>query len=136
MSATAVNRTLWPTRRVHMPAFFGALLLAPLIITGATFWLFVPLAALFMGGPLYLILGGPLLLWHLSRKPCDASETAWLAVLANVAALVCSFLFAAAMESKDLMLTSVYYTGFGFIFAPLWGWMFGLLYSRFTRNHA
>lgn len=136
MSALTVSPTLYPSQRIHATAFFAALVLAPLCVTGATFWLVVPVFALLMGTPAYLILGTPLLLWHLSRKPCVAGEVAFLAFAANLAAMAATLLTALFLQDKGLHEFALLYFGFGLIFAPLWGWMFGTLYTHFTRNAA
>ncbi|MCV2892909.1 hypothetical protein [Lentibacter sp. XHP0401] len=136
MSALTKSHLLYPTQRIHMPAFFAALVLAPIIITGATFWLVVPVFAVVIGAPAYLGLGLPLLIWHLSRAPCNAGEIAALAFVSNFTALCLTTFAAFALGKEQIVEATIFYFGFGLIFAPLWGWMFGLLYNRFTRNAA
>lgn len=134
MTALANTRTLWPIRTIHMPAFFGALVLAPLLVTALSFYLFVPIFALAMGGPLYLVLGAPFLMWWLSRRPCDGGEIAMAALLINAAACALFMAYGALIGEEDLASVALLYLLFGSIFAPLWGGMFGWLYTKFTRK--
>lgn len=47
--------------------FIFALIGAPLLVTLLTFWAFVPVFALILGGPFYLLLAPPFLIWMLRR---------------------------------------------------------------------
>ncbi len=134
MIATRRSHTLWPTHVIHMPAFFGALILAPLLVTALSFYVVIPVFALMFGAPIYLALGTPLLLWQLSRIPCTSSDCAAAALLANAAACALAMLYSALTQNDDLVGLTLFYLFFGSIFAPLWGGMFGWLYLKFTRN--
>ena len=130
------NRTLWASQPIHMPAFFGALFLAPILVTALTFFLVVPMFALIMGGLPYLILGTPILLWRLSQVPCTPSDCAVAAVSANTAASVLALLYCLSVQDDNLAGVVTLYMLFGTIFAPVWGATFGYLYNSFTKQSA
>lgn len=125
---------LWPSHVIHMPAFFGALILAPLLVTALSFYVVVPVFALLFGAPFYFALGTPLLLWLLSRKPCTSGDCATAALLANGAACVFAMIFGTLTQNDEIYGMVFFYLLFGSIFAPLWGATFGWLYLKFTRN--
>ncbi|MCF3595698.1 hypothetical protein LZG00_17025 [Rhodobacteraceae bacterium LMO-12] len=119
---------------VRLPAFFAALILAPLIPALLGFPLLIPYVALYMGGPFYLLLGGPTLYWMLSREPRSAWQTATAALVVNTLACIPILLAALFIGTKDLRsIASVYFT-YGAMFSMLWGGLFGLLYNFFTRK--
>jgi hypothetical protein len=119
---------------IDLVMFFIALVLAPLIVTALTFWIFlVPVVALAMGGPVYLLLGIPLLLWWLSRKPPKPNEIAWLAFCANLAVASGPYAFMALTGAAEPEFLALLYLIFGCIFAPLWAWTFGKLYLSLRR---
>ena len=81
MTGIAANTgsALYPThsaqRNLIGPvAFFVALIGGPLLVTAATLWLVIPVFALMLGGPLYLAIGTPLLLWHLGRHEASRAR--------------------------------------------------------------
>ena len=127
------NHTLWPNQIINIPAFFGALILAPLLVTALSFYVVIPVFALMFGGPLYLALGTPLLLWLLSRQPCTSRDCATAALLANAAVCALAMLYGAAIRNDDIFGVTFFFLLFGSIFAPLWGGTFGWLYLKFTR---
>jgi hypothetical protein len=116
-------------------AFFGALIAAPLLFTALSFWaLFIPVFALFLGGPLYLVIGTPVLLWHLRHNDGDPHDLSFLAFAIMVAALVLSAPLAALSDEDELLSLSFGYFGFGMIFAPAWAYVFGRIYQHFRRD--
>jgi hypothetical protein len=117
-------------------AFVAALILAPLLFTLLTFWVvLIPVAALFIGGLPYLILGTPVLLMMLLQGPCTMGRMA----LAGMFTIAITFALAVmgniALGSKDL--SEVIGLGLcSMIFAPLWAATFAKLYNRFYHHPA
>lgn len=129
------GRLFWPQRRIHMPAFFGALILAPLIGSAAWFFLVIPVFALIFGLPLYFALGTPTLLVRLGRGPATGYDTAFLAFLVNLLACLMAGIAAMVAQDEHLGTLAVLYLVFGSLVAPIWGGAFGWLYRRFTRRN-
>jgi len=130
---------LFPTRPVghgiiDPVAFFIALFGAPILTTAATFWLVIPVFALVIGGPLYLVLGTPALLWHLRRDAVDASSVALLALLVFLAGLVIMGLLSVLTGNHGVLNIVLYLGPFGAIFAPLWGGVFARIYLKLRRD--
>lgn len=116
-------------------AFFVALIGAPLVVAAAGFWAaFVPVIAVAFGGPVYLIVGLPVLLFWLSRRPADSGEIAGLALASLAAGLAITALIGLALGSKDVTGVLAFFGGFGVVFAPLWGACFGWLYNLMCRD--
>lgn len=114
--------------------FFLALVLSPLIVTASTFWIFaIPVFALVLGGPVYLITATPVLLWWLSRRDPKVGQIAVLGFVVNLVA--CGFIWVfqfidGVRQPGDLALV---YLIFGSVFAPVWAGVFASLYRRFRR---
>lgn len=122
------------THLIDPLAFFGALVAAPLLVTLATFWiLFIPAFALVMGGPLYLIVATPVLLWWLGRHEPSVVEIGLLAFGANFVVAGGFYLFAMLEGVRQPYILAMFYLIFGSIFAPLWAGVFAWLYRRFRR---
>lgn len=116
-------------------AFFVALIGGPLLFTGLSFWFFlIPVFALGFGGPLYLLIGTPLLLHHLARHKCVPGNLAQLAMYTVLAILPVSAF--AALVFQDIAILSVAF-GFvvmGMLIGPGWGYFFGVVYNRLCRD--
>lgn len=122
-----------PHYAVDIIAFVAALIAAPLLVTVLGCVLVVPVFALILGAPVYLIVGTPLLLWHLSRRPARAGDIACLAFAAN-AALVIAASGAARFAPRGTIDDSIpYLLAIGLIFAPIWGATFAYLYRAFMN---
>lgn len=128
-------RVPYPTRYIIDPvAFFFALIFGPILFTAMSFWaLFIPVFALVLGGPAYLLVGTPLLLWYLRRHDGDPNALAALAFRVLVAALILVALISALTGSGALLGSSLWYIGFGMIFGPAWAYFFGFLYQKYRR---
>lgn len=126
----------YPTRYIIDPvAFFAALIGGPLVFTGMTFAaFFIPVAALLFGGPLYLIVGTPLLLWYLRRNDGDPNALAALAFKVMAFSLLLVLAIAAITGKEQLFGVGLWFTGFGMIFGPAWAYFFGLIYQRLRRD--
>lgn len=114
--------------------FFIAIVMAPLIVTALTFWLLlVPVVALFMGGPFYLLIGIPLMLWWLSRHAPHPGEIAWLGFVANLVICAGIYVFSALTRAYDAEGMALLYLFFGSVFGPVWAWAFAKLYVKYRR---
>lgn len=111
--------------KIYWIPFFAALISAPLLVALLGFWAYVPVFAVAFGAPTYLIFGAPLL--ALCIRYVGAS--AGLTMLAAFAANILSYPFVALVQDADF---AGFLVGFGMIMAPLWGLVFGLLYSPFS----
>ncbi len=114
-------------------AFFAALIAAPLLVTALSFFLVVPVFALILGAPVYLIVGTPLLLWHLSRRPARVGDIACLAFAADLVLLILAFGLTQFAPRGTIDENIPYLLAFGLIFAPIWGATFAYLYRAFMN---
>ena len=131
LPAPAAKRTL-----LDPVAFFLALIGAPLVVAALGFWaLLIPVFAVIYGGPYYLIIGAPLLLWFVPRNGVQPRQIAILAFVANGVATLAAILALGLTEWQHIPLGVVLWFGtFGSIFALLWGRMFAHLYLRFESK--
>ena len=112
-------------------AFFLALVGAPFLIALLTFWaLFVPVFAVVFGGPVYLVVGTPILLIYLHYRQGDAMEIAGLAFLANLG-LMGLILIVDLMQGGRSSVGDLFgMAAFGLVMGPLWGIGFAGLYNK------
>ena len=117
-------------------AFFLALVLAPLYVTALSFWMFlVPVGALIFGGPVYLVLGTPVLLWHLAHHPAQPDRIAGLAMATVAIAAIPALAALALLQGWPRNPGSLLLIGaFALVFAGLWGAAFGWLYPKFRKD--
>ena len=136
---------LWPVRQPRSPgpvryaidptAFVLALIGAPLVVTALTFWaMFIPVAAVVVGGPVYLALATPVLLWDLPRNEPRFDRLAFLGFAAAMAFAGLAYLLATLAGSRDAGTFAGLYAVMGAIFAPLWAGTFAPLYRSFRRD--
>lgn len=79
--------TLPKCYHINPPAFFLALLLAPIVPGILGFWLIlIPTIAVLYGGPVWLALALPTLLWKLPHIGPDPAKIATLAFVGNLIA--------------------------------------------------
>jgi len=107
----------------------------PLLVALLGFWvLLIPVFAVMFGGPLYLIIGVPVLLTYLSRHPATIDGISLLALL-SFAALSLPALGLTYLAGMERQFGTVLFFGlFGLIFAPLWGMATGWIYLRLRRD--
>jgi hypothetical protein len=116
-------------------AFFIALIAAPLLFTAGTFWiLFIPVFALGMGGPLYLLIGTPVLLWYLRRHDGNPNDIAILALMAIGVVTLLTVVVASITGNVQIFQGAIFYFGFGMIFGPAWAYLFGRIYHYLRRE--
>ena len=133
---------------VRWRAFLPALILAPLIpaaLGAAVLYLaylgdaeafaplfFVAAAAVYgvmLGAPTYLVFGG-IAFWLAARRAMRGGY-AVMAFLANLASAPAVLVFFLVFSSGDAFGITALIIGFGSLFAPIWGGIFGALYRRF-----
>ena len=115
-------------------AFVLALICAPVLVTLILGIFIVPLFALVFGGPLYLIVGTPTLLWMVGRYPPDAARFA----LAGIGSIFVMMALAGVLDvvRPDLGADGVFaFLIVGAIFAPLWAGTFAPLYRAWNRQN-
>ena len=114
--------------------FFVALIGAPVLVTLASFWLLmIPVAALFMGGPIFLVTATPVLLWWLGRHEPDAAPIAGLGFVANLGVTALIYLAGLRAGQSDASNLAMIYLIFGSVFAPVWSAVFAWLYRWLRR---
>jgi len=143
MSEITVNivtrQMLWPTTRpstylIDPVAFFLALFGAPLLVAALGFWAIIPVFAVPFGAPFYLIIGTPLILRSLSRRPPKAGQFAAMAFIANFATPLLYWAYAIVFHTGDTPESAMIFFGFGAMFAPLWGGGFAMIYRLLQRD--
>ncbi|MEP4036910.1 hypothetical protein [Pseudophaeobacter sp.] len=100
-------------------------------IAGAPLLLIPSFATLF-GGPIYLLAGVPVMLFHLRRHRPKPAGWALLA-LATFLALFTSITLIAWAKNGNLNGISAILI-FGSVFAPIWGSVSGAIYHRLERD--
>jgi len=129
---------IWPG------AFTAALILSPLVtaLLGSSLFFIspiFPLVAIFsvvIGGPLYLIFGGPLLYGWLQAGNPSPLRAAVLGFFINMAICTAGALVAALPFTPFAVEHAVFFLTFGSIFAPIWSAGFAILYNYFSSlNH-
>jgi len=133
---TAPPPVPYPARYIIDPvAFFVALIGGPLMFTALSFWaLFIPVFALALGGPVYLLIGMPVLLWYLRHYDCDAGDLAFLALVVMLLCLIPLAAVAVISGDGEIFGAGFAYLGFGMIFGPAWAYFFGWIYTRLRRD--
>lgn len=136
-----IRRSLLPrpvTRPVILDplAFVLALVGAPILVAFMFFWiLLIPVFAIFYGGPIYLALGVPSLLWYIPRYGISTWRIGFFAVLVNTlgcgAIALALIFFDAAIDAKGF---AWFYWGFGTPVPFVWGFVFALLYPNFQTK--
>jgi ABC-type transport system involved in multi-copper enzyme maturation permease subunit len=126
----------YPPRYIIDPvAFFIALIGGPLLVTALSFWmLFIPVFALAFGGPVYLIVGTPVLLWYLRNHDGTPSDLGILGIQAMGVLGLLLPLIAAFADDEDFLATGLIFVGFGMIFAAAWAYCFGWIYQQLRRD--
>lgn len=117
-------------------AFTVALVGSPLLVAVFGFWaLLIPVVGLVLGGPIYLALGVPILMWFIPRF---GIQPLWIALLAALSSAVACTLGLAAMgelitHRGNLDEIAGLYLLAGTPLAFVWGLVFALLYPKFER---
>ncbi len=125
-----INAPLPPFR---WPRFLVAFIAAPLLVTLLTFWLIVPLCALILGGPLYLIAGLPLAAWFLRRRTPGWVEIILLALACQLLQVPIFCVAAWYFDDWNTLDALPAFLFFGAIFAVLWTATFLVIYLLLAR---
>lgn len=126
-----------PAYPVDPVAFVTALIGGPLLVTAVSFWLlFIPVYALVLGGPIYLVIGTPLLLIYLRRAPVSLKGVSVLALLPVAALMLLILLWGLISRDDDIIRGGLLFGLFGLFFAPLWAAAFGWVYLKITARRA
>ena len=134
------NGILWkaaPTEitLIDPVAFFGALILAPIIIGLIGVALVIPPVAVFFGAPLYLLFGTPVLWIALQKGVTTARAFAAIGFALMLTLLVPLALLEHIGEAPFLGLPLQVLAAFGLIFAPIWCAKFAVLYRKFRHTN-
>ncbi len=109
---------------IRWNAFILALVLAPIVVGILGIWAVIPVFAVMFGAPTYIIFGTPAFLFAIVKCNAGPLGLALAGFLANLAAYPGVLL----LYGPD---AAEFITSFGYVFAPLWGLMFGFLYLAF-----
>lgn len=121
-----------PMRHTIDPlAFVLAFVGAPLVPATLLFWLLIPPFAVLFGGPVWIVLGLPVLLWQMPKTGPDAGKIAPLAFVGNLLATGAIYGYAVLTHNHDAEAFLWIYGIFGSVMAPAWGACFAWLYRAF-----
>ncbi|MEO1140328.1 MAG: hypothetical protein AAFW87_12830 [Pseudomonadota bacterium] len=135
MTEKTANKKRRETYVIDPVAFFAALFGAPLVVAVVGFWIGgIPIAAVVFGGPLYLVVGTPVLLWHLARHAPNSWTIAGLAFLSFAVLIAAAGVYSVLLDEDGIIQFLMFFAGFGLVFAPIWGGVFGILYRQFRRE--
>lgn len=131
MTEKRVERERYP---VDDLAFVFALVAAPLVVALFGFWALIPLGAVFFGAPTYLTFGAYGFYVALRNRDATASGVARVGLVAHLVSLPFALAVLLAFDVVDMWRMFAGLGVFGAIFAPLWGWVFGLIYRGVRRS--
>lgn len=122
-----------PTQLVDPVAFALAIVGGPLAVAtiGAPL-LAIPVMAVVFGGPLYLLIGIPVLLVDMRRNPVTSGRWAMLAFTSFILLCQPMYFFTALTDTNQSI--PGFFLIFGSVFAPIWGAVSGYIYGRFERD--
>ncbi len=128
-----MERTVPP--RIDIAAFIMALIAAPLLVTALTFWIaFIPVYALVFGGPVYLLVGTPVLLLLARKTRLTAATCAeagcWAMVALTAIGVVIAPFAGYGMDDVGFILMVGVISS---VFATVWAGTFGMLYNNFIK---
>lgn len=110
------------------PRFLVSFIAAPFLVTLLTFWAFIPIYALFFGGPIYLLAGLPLAAWYLQRHPPKVLPILLLAQACQLLIIPLTLIFGRDRNGELNWELVTAFTAFGALFALLWSGTFIALY--------
>lgn len=116
-------------------AFALALVLAPIVVAVLGFWaLLIPVAALVFGGPLYLVVGTPILLIYLHYRVGSVQDCMLMAFATMLVGVGALWLWRQiTMPSVDIS-SHLIFASFGVFFGPVWAATFARLYNRWRSD--
>lgn len=124
-----------PRYLIDPVAFFIALFGGPLLVALLGFWvLFIPVFALALGGPIYLLLATPALLIHLRFRDGDTGGIITLAFAVVIGGAAAGYVYGLLVPDSDAAFFALFFGGFGLVLGPLWGCAFGWIYNRLRSD--
>lgn len=144
---TEYRKIDWPVFTacfISAPVLLAAVTTGPLVLWGWAFgdlsgahplmWLVVPFWAIIFGGPAYVILGLPALIWYLRRHPPKVLPIVVLAFLSMAGVPVLAVFGHLIVPDPDWFDILPAYLQVGAFFAMIWAAIFAKLYIRFNRQ--
>lgn len=122
--------TLFSLDPVALPL---ALIGGPILVTLMSFFLLIPVGALIIGGPLYMLLGWPVCLIWFRRHKVSAGAMCALAFFVMMATALLIGAFAAITGQTEHIDDAGTIAILSLLFAVIWGAMSGSLYTCFCR---
>ena len=113
-------------------AFVASLIAAPLLVTALTFWAIVPIYALIIGGPLFVVIGGPVLWVYLRHFEPRYLPIMLIAVAVQMPTAAILGLFAVIVGENNLAQSFPMLVPIACLFAALWSATFTALYRGAT----
>ena len=92
----------------------------------------IPVMAVLFGGPLYLLIGIPVLLVDMRRNTVTSGRWAMLAFTSFILLCQPMYFFTALTDTNQSI--PGFFLIFGSVFAPIWGAVSGYIYGRFERD--
>ena len=117
--------------RVDPWPFVAAVIGGPLLVTLVSFWIFfVPVFALILGGPIYLVFGLPLGQLYLRRHAGKPAEILALATCVSAAVALPFCIIVMLASGPDGIFLALIIMGFCLLFAALWSVTTAMIYDR------
>ncbi len=120
-------------QRVRPLHLLFALILGPVAVTALTFWLYIPIFALLLGAPFYLIAGFPAAWFVFRNRALTTLGLVGLALVVNVLVAAALALWGAATGDADMLGRSAIHASYGSVFAAIWAAVSGLIYRNLLR---
>ena len=117
---------------VNWLAFGAAFVLGPIATTVLTFWAAIPVYALILGGPFYLVLGLPLAIYSFRKHGPAYAPLIGFSLLSLLVIPVFGVALSLFAPGQEIWEISLFISVFGVIFAPIWSAMFVWIYKLFT----
>lgn len=126
-----------PVFRVEPGPFLAAYIGGPLLFTLCTFWIFyIPLFALFIGGPIYAVVGLPIGYLHLRHSPGTTGGTTAVAVLTVLALSTAYCLFEWGAGGQVDLTGALVLSLFAILFAACWSATAGTIYNALRSDES
>lgn len=117
-----------PRYAINPVAFVVAFVLSPVLVTLLSFWMVIPVAALFIGCPAYVVVGLPVLLLDMLYNKPNTNRIAFLAFISVLVLGGLWWVYLRLIQDDEAGIWMLFYT-FALIFAPLWTLPFTLIYN-------
>ena len=115
-------------QKIDWLAFIGALLAAPTLVAILGGIFIVPLFALPLGAPTYLTFGTTTFILFIKLGLDNPLWFIPAGLIAHAVSIPVMDAWSVILQAHDLV------EGMGWFFAPLWGFVFGMLYRSFGKK--